>query len=72
MGARLGPLAGVTATNVIVQFARGDETVPNPTASALIRAGHLQDRATFFRNDLAFAANPPFPKNPQQRCPRHS
>ena len=27
----------------------------NPTASALIRAGGLQARATYFRNDLAFA-----------------
>ena len=61
---RLDPLAGVSAKNVIIQFARGDETVPNPTASALIRAGRLQDRATFFRSDLAFAANPAFPKNP--------
>lgn len=61
---RLDPLAGAPAKNLIIQFARGDETVPNPTASALIRAGHLQDRATFFRNDLAFAADPAFPKNP--------
>jgi hypothetical protein len=61
---RLDPLTGAGAKNVIVQFARGDETVPNPTASALIRAGHLQDRATFFRNDLAFAGDPGFPKNP--------
>jgi hypothetical protein len=61
---RLDPLTGASAKNVIIQFARGDKTVPNPTASALIRAGHLPDRATFFRNDLAFAANPAFPKNP--------
>ena len=61
---RLDPLRGAQPKNVIVQFARGDQTVPNPTASALIRAGHLTDRATFFRNDLAFAADPTFPKNP--------
>ena len=61
---RLDPLAGVGSKHVIVQFARGDQTVPNPTATALIRAGHLQDRATFFRNDLAFAADPTLPKNP--------
>jgi len=30
--------------------------VPNPTASALIRAGDLADRTSYFRNDLAFAA----------------
>jgi hypothetical protein len=39
---------------VIVQFARGDKTVPNPTATALIRSGDLKDRATFYRNDIAF------------------
>jgi len=55
---RATPLDGVPAKAVIVQFAKGDKTVPNPTASALIRAGALQDRATFFRNDLAFAGVP--------------
>ncbi len=42
----------------MVQFAKGDETVPNPLATALLRAGDLEDRATYFRNDLAFADNP--------------
>jgi Bacterial Ig-like domain len=49
---------------VIIQFARGDMTVPNPTASAIIRAGNLASRTTLFRNDLAFASNPAFGKNP--------
>jgi Bacterial Ig-like domain len=49
---------------VIIQFARGDETVPNPTASAIIRAGNLQSRSTLFRNDLAVAANPAVSHNP--------
>jgi hypothetical protein len=49
---------------IIVQFARGDQTVPNPTASAIIRAGDLQSRTTLYRHDLAFAANPTLPKNP--------
>lgn len=61
---RKTPLAGDPAKSVIIQFARGDETVPNPTATALIRSGDLTDRTSFFRNDLAFAANPTFPKNP--------
>ena len=42
----------------------GDQTVPNPTTTAIIRAGGLQDRTTLFRNDLAFAADPTIPKNP--------
>lgn len=49
---------------VIIQFARGDQTVPNPTTSAILRAGGLASRATLFRNDLAFAANPAVSKNP--------
>jgi len=61
---RSRPLAGVPAKKVILQYARTDQTVPNPTTSAIIRAGALQDRTTVFRNDLAFAADPTFPKNP--------
>ena len=61
---RRAPLAGVPPKSIILQFARGDQTVPNPTTSAIIRAGALQERTTLFRNDLAFAANPAFPKNP--------
>ena len=61
---RKSPLPGDTAKRVIVQFARGDETVPNPTATALIRSGELTDRTSFFRNDLAFALGVGFGKNP--------
>jgi hypothetical protein len=61
---RKSPLPGSAPKPVIVQFAKGDGTVPNPTSSAILRAGELQDRATFFRNDLAFAASPGIPKNP--------
>ena len=61
---RKHPLQGNAVKPVIVQFAKGDITVPNPTSSAIIRAGDLADRTTFFRNDLAFAANPGVPKNP--------
>jgi hypothetical protein len=61
---RNSPLSGDAPKRVIIQFARGDETVPNPTATALIRSGDLQDRATFFRNDLAFALGVGFGKNP--------
>jgi len=52
------------AKPVIFQFAKGDMTVPNPTATAILRAGDLADRAVFFRNDLAYAANPAVGKNP--------
>jgi hypothetical protein len=41
---------------IILQFARGDMTVPNPTTSAIIRAGNLKARTTLFRNDLTAPA----------------
>jgi hypothetical protein len=49
---RRSPPFGGVAKRVLVQFAKGDQTVVNPTTTALIRAGSLQDRATFFRADL--------------------
>jgi Big-like domain-containing protein len=61
---RTAPLSGVPKKSMLFQFAKGDQTVPNPTATAVLRAGHFADRATYFRNDLAFAADPTVPKNP--------
>jgi hypothetical protein len=61
---RKSPLPGQAAKAVIIQFARGDKSNPNPSTTAIIRAGDLADRATFFRNDLAFLSNLGFPKNP--------
>src|SRR5262249_59810633 len=61
---RRAPLAGVPAKSVIFQFAEGDQIVPNPATTALLRAGDLADRATLYRHDLAFAENPQLPTNP--------
>ena len=61
---RKSPLEGQAAKAVIVQFARGDRTVPNPTTTALVRSGDLADRTTLFRNDLAFALGVGFGSNP--------
>jgi dienelactone hydrolase len=61
---RKAPLDGMLPRPVLIQFARGDQAAPNPTTTAILRAGELADRATLFRNDLAFAADPNFPKNP--------
>lgn len=63
---RSAPLVGMSRKKVLVQFAKGDKQIPNPTTSAFLRAGGLADRATYFRNDLAFAANPLLPKDPHQ------
>ena len=62
---RKQPYAGQAPKPVIVQFAKGDGTVPNPTTTAILRAGDLADRALYFRNDLACAATGgTIPKNP--------
>jgi hypothetical protein len=61
---RKAPLPGVPAKSVIYQFAKGDESLVNPATTALLRAGGLADRATYYRHDLAYAENPALPKNP--------
>jgi pimeloyl-ACP methyl ester carboxylesterase len=61
---RKSPLAGVPAKSVLFQFNIGDQIATNPTTTAVLRAGDLVDRTTYFRNDLAFAENPGVPKNP--------
>jgi hypothetical protein len=61
---RQNPLAGVPAKPVILQFADGDQTSPNSAMTAILRAGNLADRATFYRHDLAVAENPMLPRNP--------
>ena len=55
---RKSPLPGVPPKSVLFQFNIGDRIATNPTTSALLRAGDLVDRTTFYRNDLAFAENP--------------
>jgi len=61
---RKEPLAGIPIKPVIFQFAKGDQIVPNPTTTAMLRAGDLGDRATYYRHDLAYAENRALPKNP--------
>ncbi|MEA2655110.1 MAG: hypothetical protein QOI23_475 [Chloroflexota bacterium] len=48
---RLRPAAGAPSKRVIFQSAFGDDTVPNPTAGELYRAGHLFDLVSYYRND---------------------
>jgi hypothetical protein len=61
---RSNPMPGNSPKPVLIQFGRGDQTVPNPTTTAILRAGKLADVAVQYRNDLANAANPAVPKNP--------
>ena len=58
------PLDGVPTRPFIIQSAKGDTTVPNPTASAIVRAGDAHDRWTLLRYDLVRLARPTAPANP--------
>jgi len=58
---RRRPLDGVPAKPVLIQFANGDRNVPNPSTTALLRAGDLADRATFVRTNLIFPDGNPRP-----------
>src|SRR5439155_484050 len=62
---RASPLPGHPMKQVLLQFAKGDRSVTNPTTTALIRAGQLTDRTTLYRADLAQTSDPRgMPKNP--------
>jgi len=63
---RKAPLPGVPAKSVIYQFNKGDLSAPNPNTTAILRAGDVADRATFYRHDLAYAADPTIPINPHR------
>jgi hypothetical protein len=52
------PLAGVPVKPILVQFGLGDLEVPNPTESALVRAGGLQPSTWLLRTDLAAGIDP--------------
>ncbi len=62
---KLSPLPGLPPGRpVLVQFARGDETVPNPANTGLIRAAGLQASTWMYRHDLARAKAPDLPADP--------
>jgi hypothetical protein len=62
---RESPLPGRPKKQVLVQFAKGDRSMTNPTTTALIRAGQLTDRTTVYRAELAQTSDPRgMPKNP--------
>lgn len=61
---RKQPLASMTGKTVLIQFSKGDRIAMNPGTSALLRAGDLSDRTTYFRNDMAVFENPLVPHDP--------
>ncbi len=61
---RQAPLPGVGPKAVLVQWAVGDLTVPNPTTASLVRAGALQSFVSAYRHDRVVATLPERFKNP--------
>lgn len=51
---RKAPLRGMPARSVLYVILKGDQTAPNPTATAIVRAGALADWTIYYRHDLAF------------------
>jgi len=60
---RKHPPAGVPARPFLLQFARSDQSAPNPNTTAIIRAGDFADRTSYFRYDQWWATNQSAPKN---------
>jgi Alpha/beta hydrolase family len=61
---RREPLPGVPARSVLLQFAKGDQTSPNPAMTAFLRASGLANNTTFYRYDLAVREDSSIPKGP--------
>jgi fermentation-respiration switch protein FrsA (DUF1100 family) len=61
---RQAPLPGVGPKAVLVQWAVGDLTVPNPTTASLVRAGALQAFTSAYRHDRVVATLPERLRNP--------
>ena len=61
---RRSPLPGVPAKPILFSFAQGDRQTVNPSNTALLRAGQLADRTTYYRHDLVVAEDPSVTRNP--------
>ena len=56
---RTDPLDDVATRPVLFTFGQGDPVVANTTTAAILRAGNLADRTTYFRAVDAYAPTPP-------------
>ena len=61
---RKAPLAGVPSKSVLLLTAKGDQGAPNPSTTAIVRAGDLADRTLYYRHDLYHVLHPASPVNP--------
>lgn len=57
-------LPGVPVKRTLFQMARGDETVPNPSNSLLIRSANMLEATSVYRHDLALQQVSSLPQNP--------
>lgn len=58
------PLPGRPIKPMLYQMAWGDETIPNPSVSGLIRTANGLENTRYYRNDFARAIFPYFRKDP--------
>ena len=61
---KVSPLAGNGARPALIQFARADMTMPNPSTSQLVLAAGYQGSTWIYRHDLARAKAPDLPLDP--------
>ncbi len=57
-------LPGEAIKKVLFQFAFGDQTVANPSTSALIRSAYMWNQVSMYRHDIARTLDPTIPLNP--------
>src|SRR5690606_6316236 len=57
-------LSGVPEKKVLFQYASGDQTVPNPTQTQLVRAADMRRSIQFLRYDVVRQRDPRLPANP--------
>ena len=58
------PLNGVAPKRVLFQIARGDQWIPNPVSSSLVRAAFSWETTSVYRHDRARAVQPILPADP--------
>ena len=61
---RQRPLPGHAPKPILYQLAKGDPVMTNTSSAMVVRGGGLADRVSWFRHDLAYAANPAVGRSP--------
>ncbi|HET7696615.1 MAG TPA: hypothetical protein VFK57_12955 [Vicinamibacterales bacterium] len=61
---RKAPLGDAAAKNVLYIIFKGDQTAPNPTTTAIVRAADLAERTMYYRHDLARLGDASVPPDP--------